>query len=130
MCLFFRVRENRIFIMSDFREFFHAQHRATGSKGQFTLSIHFGIELRELLIFKGRHETTRFSPYLSLFSEFSKEILIVFLWKRQNLWAGEIYIFPFFSIATHPLLLVVIHAYWSGQGINAAKPSLETNSKN
>jgi len=43
--------------MSDFPEFFHAQHRATGSKGQFTLSIHFGIELRELLILKGRHES-------------------------------------------------------------------------
>jgi len=115
MCLFFRVRENRIFIMSDFREFFHAQHRATGSKGQFTLSIHFGIELRELLIFKGRHETTRFSPYLSLFSEFSKEILIVFLWKRQNLWAGGIYIFPFF------LSLHTRSSWWSFMRTGLAK---------
>jgi len=106
--------------MSDFRDFFHAQHRATGSKCQFLLPRPFGIELRELLIFKGRHGTNRFSPYLSVFSS------AVFLRKSQNLWAGRNIYFPFFL----SLLLVVVHAYWSGQGINAAKPSLETNSKN
>ena len=67
MRLFFRVHENRIFIMSDFRDFFHALHHAPVSICQFLISRPFEIELRELLIFKRVPGNTRFSPYLPLF---------------------------------------------------------------
>ena len=70
MRLFFRVHENRIFIMSDFRDFFHALHHAPSSICQFLISRQFEIELRELLIFKRIGGNTRFSPYFSFFSGF------------------------------------------------------------
>ena len=131
--LFLRVHENRIFIMFDFRDFFHAPDRAPGWKWQFLISRPFGIKMRELWISKGVRGNTRFSPYSVLFSEFSREIIIVFPQKSQNLWAGGIYIFLFFLSITHRHIHFPSggHSlYWSGQGINAAKPSLETNSKN
>ena len=67
MRLFFRVHENRNFIMSDFRDFFHALHHAPSSICQFFNYRPIEIELRELLIFKRVEGNTRFSPYLPLF---------------------------------------------------------------
>ena len=67
MHLFFRVHENRIFIMSDFRDFFHALHHAPISICQFLISRPFEIEPWELLIFKRVPGNTRFSPYFAFF---------------------------------------------------------------
>ena len=67
MRLFFRVHENRIFIMSDFRDFFHAQHRRPFFWFHFWNLRSFGIKTRELLIFKRSQGTSRFSPYFAFF---------------------------------------------------------------
>ena len=67
MRILLRVHENRIFIMSDFRDFFHALHHAPSSICQFFNYRPIEIELRELLIFKRVEGNTRFSPYLPLF---------------------------------------------------------------
>ena len=97
MRLFFRVHENRIFIMSDFRDFFHVKYRSYGSSFQFLITGCFGIELRELFNFKGVQGNTRFSPY---FAFFSGEILR----NSQTLSAGS-----FFSFLPTRLRLMPYH---------------------
>jgi len=98
MRLFFRVHENRIFIMSDFRDFFHAQHRISSFCIDSPILELVGIEMRELLIFKGRHETARFptkqAPFLNVLAYFLPIFSDEILPKSQNLSAGSLYWYP------------------------------------
>jgi hypothetical protein len=122
----FWVLKNRDFFTSDFRDFFYAQHLIPGFLLHRSSLSSIGIEMRELLIFKGGFGNTPFSQNLIRF--FPWNFLFVWGWASLRV-SYSIWIpsgFPFWIPSGFSSLIPSVFCIHTGAGgIIAAKPSVE-----